>query len=68
MTFSVTNDADLPDGPVEQAFDRFVRLPNAEGVPGDGIGLCSVRDAIRGAGGRVSAVCSNGEFTVRATF
>ncbi|MBQ1503688.1 MAG: HAMP domain-containing histidine kinase [Clostridia bacterium] len=68
VTFSVTNDADLPDGPVEQAFDRFVRLPNAGGVPGDGIGLCSVRDAIREAGGRVSAVCSNGEFTVRATF
>ena len=68
VTFSVTNDADLPDGPVEQAFDRFVRLTTAEGVPGDGIGLCSVRDAVRGAGGRVSAVCSNGEFTVRATF
>ena len=68
VTFSVTNDADLHDGPVEQAFDRFVRLPNAGGVPGDGIGLCSVRDAVRGAGGRVSVVCSNGEFTVRATF
>ena len=68
VTLTVTNDADLPDGPVEQAFDRFVRLPNADGVEGDGIGLCSVRDAVREAGGRVSAVCSAGEFTVRATF
>ena len=68
VTLTVTNDADLPEGPVEQAFDRFVRLPNAESINGDGIGLCSVRDAVREAGGRVSAVCSAGEFTVWATF
>ncbi len=68
VTLTVTNDADLPDGPAEQAFDRFVRLPNAGGVPGDGIGLCTVREAVREAGGRVSAFCSGGEFTVRVTF
>ena len=68
VTLTVSNDADLPDGSAEQAFDRFVRLPNAEGVGGEGIGLSHVRDTVREAGGRVSAVCSNGEFTVRATF
>ncbi|MBQ6262592.1 MAG: HAMP domain-containing histidine kinase [Clostridia bacterium] len=68
VTLTVTNDTDLPDGPVEQAFDRFVRLPNAEGAAGGGIGLARVRDTVREAGGRVGASCSGGEFTVRATF
>ena len=67
VTLTVSNDTDLADGPVEAAFDRFVRLPNAEGVAGEGIGLSLVRDAVREAGGRVGAACAGGVFTVRVS-
>ncbi len=67
VTLTVSNDTDLPDGSVEAAFDRFVRLDNAVGVAGDGLGLSAVRDAVREAGGRVRASCEGGEFTVRVS-
>ena len=67
VKLKVKNDADLPDGPAESAFDRFVKLGNAEGTAGDGLGLSFVRDAVREAGGRVGAEVKDGEFTVRVS-
>jgi signal transduction histidine kinase len=37
----------------ERLFDPFVRLPNANGAPGSGIGLHIVRSVVEGHGGRV---------------
>ena len=67
VKLTVSNDADLPDGSVEIAFDRFVRLQNSGDLPGDGLGLTFVRDTVREAGGRVAAECKDGEFSVRVT-
>lgn len=61
----VSNDTDLPDGSVDQAFDRFTRLENAGDVPGVGLGLSHVREIVQAHNGRASARVENGEFTVR---
>lgn len=66
LTFS--NGTDLPDGAVQQAFDRFTRLPNAEGVPGAGLGLAFVKDVVRAMDGRVEAEVTGGVFTLRIRF
>ena len=44
------------------AFDRFVRLENAGGTEGAGLGLAFVRSAVREKGGRVSAAVKDGVF------
>lgn len=61
---TVSNPATLDDGSCEQAFDRFTRLSNADGVPGHGLGLSFVRDAVRAVNGRSEAWVKDGVFTV----
>ena len=65
---TASNDAALPDGDLSQAFDRFTRLPNADGVPGAGLGLSYVKDVVKSLNGRVSASAENGIFTLRISF
>ena len=60
-----SGDADLPDGEVSQVFDRFVRLENAEGKEGPGLGLSYVREWVQSLAGRVDAKVENGIFCVK---
>ena len=60
------NDTDLPDGPADQAFDRFTTLKNAK--EGDaGLGLSYVKETVKAHNGRASAAVSGGIFTLRIT-
>ena len=59
------NDADLPDGPADQVFDRFTTLANAAGGENVGLGLALVRDIVKAHKGRVTAAVDGGIFTVR---
>ncbi|MBR3639990.1 MAG: HAMP domain-containing histidine kinase [Clostridia bacterium] len=60
------NDTDLPDGPADQAFDRFTTLQNAK--EGDaGLGLSYVKQAVKAHNGRASAAVSDGIFTLCIT-
>ena len=61
----MTNDTDLPDGTCDQVFDREVRLKNADGVPGAGLGLNRVRALVQRLNGRASASVADGVFTLR---
>ncbi len=61
-----SNDADLPDGPADQAFDRFTTLQNAK-EDSSGLGLSSVKQTVRAHNGRASASVSDGIFTLRIT-
>lgn len=65
LTFQ--NDTTLKPGSYEAAFDRFVRLPNADAVPGAGLGLSVVRDVVKAHNGRVKAEVRDGTFTVTVT-
>ena len=65
VRLTVTNDALLADGNYEHAFDRFTRLPNAEGVPGSGLGLAFVKDGAKTLKGRVSARAEAGRFILQ---
>ena len=56
------NDADLPDGPCDQAFDRFTTLENAPEGAGAGLGLSCVKDIVLAHKGRSSARVENGSF------
>ena len=60
----MSNDTDLPERSVEQVFDRFTRLENAEGVPGAGLGLSRAREVVRAHNGRLSAKSAGGSFTL----
>ncbi|MBP5231627.1 MAG: HAMP domain-containing histidine kinase, partial [Clostridia bacterium] len=61
------NDTDLPDGPADQAFDRFTTLENAkEGSAG--LGLSYVKQAVKANNGRAAASVNSGLFTLRITF
>ena len=62
-----SNDSALPDGSVDQVFDRFTRLSNAKGVPGVGLGLSHVKEIAQAHNGRVSAKAAEGEFILRVT-
>ena len=68
VTLTFSNGTDLPDGAAQQAFDRFTRLPNAEGVPGAGLGLAFVKDVVRAMDGRAEAAVKDGVFTLRIRF
>ena len=56
------NDADLPDGPCDQVFDRFTTLENAPDGAGAGLGLSCVKDIVLCHKGRASARVENGLF------
>ena len=65
LTFE--NDTALPDGAYDQVFDRFTRLPNAEGIDGAGLGLARVREVVKANNGRIEAFVRDGTFTVRVS-
>ncbi|MBQ6076427.1 MAG: hypothetical protein IJK86_09815 [Lachnospiraceae bacterium] len=65
IRLTVANDALLPDGNYEQAFDRFTRLSNAEGVPGSGLGLAFVKEGVRTLRGRADARAEAGKFILQ---
>ena len=58
------NDTGLPDGPADQAMDRFTRLDNARDLPGAGLGLSRVKEIVRFHNGRVNARVVDGVFTL----
>ena len=60
------NDTYLPDGPADQAFDRFTTLQNAK-EGDDGLGLSYVKQTVKAHNGRASAAVSGGIFTLRIT-
>ncbi len=68
ITLCASNDTDLPDGSVDQVFDRFVRLKNAEAAEGDGLGLAFVKDAVKAHNGRTEAKVTGGEFILKIRF
>ena len=59
-----TNDTDLPNGSIDQIFDRFTTLDNAKGKNTVGLGLSYVKDIVKAHNGRVSAKVANGIFTL----
>ena len=60
------NDTDLPNGPVNQIFDRFTVLENAK-EGGAGLGLSYVKQVVKAHNGRASASVADGIFTLRIT-
>ena len=60
-----SNDTNLPDGSLDQIFDRFTRLDNAQGIPGAGLGLSHVKEIVQAHNGRAGARAVNGEFILR---
>jgi two-component system sensor histidine kinase MprB len=45
----------IPDGDLEHVFDRFYRAVDVRSLPGSGLGLSIVREAVETAGGHVQA-------------
>ena len=62
---TASNDTDLPGGNLDQVFDRFTRLENADSVPGAGLGLSHVKEIVQAHNGRVSAKAADGKFLLR---
>ena len=65
VTIISSNDTTLPEGSVDQVFDRFTRLENAKDVPGSGLGLAHVKDIVKAHNGRASAKVADAAFIVR---
>lgn len=65
VLLEVLNDADLPDGPVDQVFDRFTVLGNS--TDGPGLGLAYVKGVVKAHNGRATASVSDGVFRLRIT-
>ncbi len=63
IRLSTENPCGLPDGSVQQVFDRFTTLQNADDKA-DGLGLAGVKDIVKAHNGRVSAAVKDGSFTV----
>ncbi len=59
------NDTSLKDGSIDQIFDRFTMLENAQGKGGIGLGLSYVKQAVLAHNGRVSARVSSGRFVLQ---
>ena len=64
IIISQANDTDLPNGSIDQIFDRFTTLANAKDKNTAGLGLSYVKDIVKAHNGRVSAKVANGIFTV----
>ena len=60
------NDAELPDGPADQAFDRFTKLENAK-EDCAGLGLSRVKEIVKAHNGRATATITDGTFTLSIT-
>ena len=60
-----SNDTALPDGSLDQVFDRFTRLNNAKDIPGAGLGLSHVKEIVQAHNGRASAKAADGTFILR---
>ena len=54
----------IADADRERVFERFVRLPAAEGTPGTGLGLSIARSLVAMNGGRVSLAATPGGGTL----
>ena len=68
VLIEASNDADLPDGPADQVFDRFTTLNNAKGKEnGAGLGLSYVKETVKAHKGRASAEVKDGDFIIRIT-
>ena len=68
VVLQAKNDADLPDGPADQAFDRFTVLKNADDQKtGAGLGLAYVNQIVKAHHGRATAAVTEGAFTLRIT-
>lgn len=65
IIFRQENDTTLPDGTVDQVFDRFTTLENAIGKDSIGLGLSYVKQTVTAYNGRASAKVSNGVFTLK---
>lgn len=59
-----SNDTSLPSGSIDQIFDRFTILGNAENTDAIGLGLSYVKDIAKAHNGRVSAKVSDGLFVL----
>lgn len=68
ISLEASNGTTLPNGGVEQVFDRFTRLENADGVPGSGLGLSYVKNVAKACGGRVYADVDGGKYTLKIHF
>ena len=60
------NDTKLPDGPVNQIFDRFTTLENKK-ENSAGLGLSYVKEIVKAHNGRISATVFGGIFSIRIT-
>ncbi|MBR3036786.1 MAG: HAMP domain-containing histidine kinase [Lachnospiraceae bacterium] len=67
IRLTVQNGTSLPNGKTEQVFDRFVRLENAAGKEGNGLGLSYVKDIVSERNGRVMAEVKDSVFILQIT-
>ena len=66
ILFETRNDTNLPDGPVNQIFDRFTTLENRK-ENSAGLGLSYVKEIVKAHNGRISATVFGGIFSIRIT-
>ena len=66
ILMKIQNDTDLPNGQINQIFDRFTVLDNAK-EDSAGLGLSYVKEAVKAHNGRVYAEVADKTFTLRVT-
>ena len=64
ITLIQTNDTELPNGSIDQIFDRFTVLENAS-KDSVGLGLSHVKDIVKEHNGRITAKVNDKLFTLR---